>query len=175
MSRRKRKVFCEGCASLLFLPGMPPQCVATAEFVQGPLRRRIDVTGRVPAERRNLKNDCPYRETVSLRAYQLKRWILWRVNNEGRENRFKEGSIKDYSVAHESKRSKAYSGEAYSEEEIDALLGEIREEDREEELLLDGGVDRSDAGSDSGEGDGDDEYAPDGGGFERESDDEDDD
>lgn len=106
--RKRRKVFCSGCANLLYIPGLPPQCVATAEFVSGPLRPRINVVGRVPAEKRNRYNDCQYRESVSVRAYRLKRWILWRANNEGRWRSVKEENLKEYSVAVEDERAKAY-------------------------------------------------------------------
>lgn len=171
--RKKRKVFCSGCANLLYIQGMPPQCVATAEFVAGPLRPRINVVGRVPAEKRNLHNDCPYREAVSIRAYRLKRWILWRANNEGRWSGVKEENLKEYPVATEDERAKArrereggveYVEYEYGPDEVDpaeverikTLASQIKdaeegyEEEGDEDLLDDSDVGRDD---ESGAGD----------------------
>ncbi len=177
MRRMKRsKVYCSGCAYLLLLPGTPPQCVATAEFVDGPLRSRIDVRGRVPAEKRNLKNDCGWREGVSLRAYRLKRWILWRMNNEGKNNEVQEASLRDYSVSKEGDRSKAYRGEETRTESVDELILAIEEDDSREEataqegdedLLTDGGIGDRDGGSADDQGGGNDEHPKPVGGLER--------
>jgi hypothetical protein len=126
-----------------------------AKFVDGPLRRRIDITGRLPAEKRNINNDCGCREVVSLHAFQLKRWIIWRMNDEGKGKSIQEVSLKDYSVSKEGDRSKAYKGEKIRAESIDELIIAIGEEDaqekisddtekRDEDLLLDGGSDDND-------------------------------
>lgn len=161
----RREVFCEGCANLFIAPGIPPQCVATAEFVSGPLRERIDVEGRVPAERRNLHNDCGYRRTISLRAHQLKRWLLWRMNDEGRLNEFKEVDLKHYPVQTEWERAKAYREREDNriledidhkfEEEVDNFIEQLKEDDAaEEELFDERGVDSTDFSSGSSEGGG---------------------
>ncbi len=165
MREKKREVFCEGCANLFIVPGMPPQCVATAQFVSGPLRKEIDVEGRVPAERRNLHNDCAYRKPISFRAYRLKRWLLWRMNNEGRLDQFREVDLKQYPVQTEWERTKAYyeREEDYIaedidhqfEEEVDSFIEQLKEEDSAEEELLDKrGTDSTDLHTYSSEGSG---------------------
>ena len=99
---RQHKVYCEGCAYLFICGGsIAPMCVATCEFVSGPLRRKVAVTDfGVFAGERNIHNDCPYRQRVSLKAWELKRWILWRINN-GKTKAVGEGSLKDYPVEKE--------------------------------------------------------------------------
>ena len=69
-------------------------CVATAEFVAGPIRSRIGIEGVASAERRNLNNDCPYfrrkiLETPKIR--DLKAWVRRDLNGQ-------EGKLGDYSV-----------------------------------------------------------------------------
>lgn len=104
MIRRGRRVFCDGCANLLFLGGKsPPLCVATAHFEPGPIRRRVEVVGVVPAEGRNWKNDCPYHTMVSLHAWKVKRWLIWRLNDGVSEGeRARERKIREYPVKVES-------------------------------------------------------------------------
>lgn len=162
--RRKQKVFCDGCAHLLYIPGLPPQCVATAEFVEGPLRRRINVVGRAPAEKRNAHNDCTYREPVSLRAYHLKKWILWRANDEGRRDEIKEADLREYSVKEEDERAKVY-----RETGDESLVQSLIDEEEQDALLLVGDVGGDDeSGTDDQGSDGGDEYSGGSGGSEGE-------
>jgi hypothetical protein len=151
--KKEQKVFCRGCANLLLIEGQPPQCVATAEFIEGPLRERIDVSGRVAAEKRNRHNDCTYREVVSLRAYQLKRWILWRMNDEGRSDKYRPGRLGDYSVGLERKKYKEYeaiekideqSDDTGESDETESILQKLAEE---ENILPDGGDGSDDSGT----------------------------
>ena len=157
---KRSRVYCSGCAHLLLLPGSPPQCVATANFVDGPLRRRINIIGRVPAEKRNIKNNCGWFEIVSIKAFQLKRWIIWRMNDEGRGSEIQKANLCDYSVSKEGDRSKAYKGEISRVESVDELILAIEEEDacekaekkvsaekRDEDLLVNGGSDDNDGTS----------------------------
>lgn len=146
--RRRKTVYCAGCAHLFLLPGFPPQCVATAEFVGGPLRKRIDVVGRVPAERRNLHNDCEYREIASLRAWRLKRWVLWRLS-DGREESIDEQSLKSYPVSEEGKRAEVYRskyGHTLSDEEIADLIHSVGSGAESEEVGEDEDILQCDSG-----------------------------
>lgn len=104
--KRKYGVYCAGCAYLFLMPGGAPQCLATADFVRGPIRSKIDVVGRVPAEKRNSNNDCPYRQPVSLRAWEMKRWILWRLSDG--EDKLRERKIKEYPIQDEYRRTLKY-------------------------------------------------------------------
>lgn len=97
--RRCSKVYCSGCAHLFVIKGEQPLCVATAGFIEGPLRSKIDVLGLISAEKRNLKNDCGHRKPVSIHAWEVKRWLLRRMSN-GIE--IKEGSLTDYPIEEES-------------------------------------------------------------------------
>lgn len=159
MVRKRNKVYCDGCAHLLLTDTLPPQCVATAKFIEGPLRKRIDVHGRVPAEKRNIKNNCGYREIASLRAYQLKRWILWRLNNSdtGRKTT-KKINLDDYSVEIEGARSKNYrkslEGDNYSSQSETSE----RATEKREDVFLDGGPGYRDRTGTSDYRGGDDEY-----------------
>jgi hypothetical protein len=156
MRRRKPKVFCAGCANLFILGGEnPPMCMATAEFVSGPIRRKIDVKGVESAIRRNIRNDCEYRISVSLRAWELKRWLLWRLN-DGSKKRIGEIGLREYPVKKEYDRKRTILGgdkeeaeeEIYTEEEISSEAEEKTVEDNEkleeEGVFSDGGVDDHD-------------------------------
>lgn len=172
MKRRKAKVFCFGCANLFMVGGKqgketPPMCIATAEFVEGPLRRKIDVFGVMSAERRNIKNDCVHRLCVSIRAWELKRWLLWRLN-DGSKKRIEEIDPREYPVKKEYDRKKAILGGGQEDtaeetekdcseiqEEIEEESGfeteaeeesssEVEEYEEEESVLADGGIDDHD-------------------------------
>jgi len=104
---RRGKVFCAGCANLFIIGS--PMCMATAKFVEGPLRRKIDVVGATSAERRNIRNNCLFRVGVSLQAWRLKRWLLWRLNDD-RKKQIKEVSLQDYPVKEEYDRQKEILG-----------------------------------------------------------------
>jgi len=140
MRRRKKNhiVICSGCANLFYPKGGEPLCVATAEFRSGPLRDRIDVVGVTSALVRNAKNDCKHRECVSVMAYRLKKWLLWRVN-DGRIEKIRTGRIEDYPIDAESEsgthqrrgdkpevnpEEEDYDSETLTDEEIDELIGE---------------------------------------------------
>jgi hypothetical protein len=101
--KRRGKVYCEGCANLFVLPKIPPDCVATAEFVEGPLRRKIDVTGKVKAEKRNLNNNCSYHRRFRPKAREIKNWLLWRLN-DGSTAKVEETTLSNYPVDQEDKR-----------------------------------------------------------------------
>jgi hypothetical protein len=85
------------------LPKIPPDCVATAEFVEGPLRRKIDVTGMMKAEKRNLNNDCSYHRRFRPKAREIKNWLLWRLN-DGSTAKVEETTLTSYAVTDESKQ-----------------------------------------------------------------------
>jgi len=106
---RKRKVYCIGCANLLVLSGTEshvPLCVATAKFVNGPLRTRVDVVGAISAEKRNIINNCEHRTSISRRAWEFKKWLLWRLNSDGNSEEVKKADLQDYSVKREFDRKK---------------------------------------------------------------------
>jgi len=105
---KKYKVHCIGCASLFFLEGKKnrPLCVATVKFVEGPLRKKIDVLGVTSAEERNVHNDCEYRRAISRRAWEIKKWLLWRLNDDGNKERIKKADLQDYSVKKEFDRKR---------------------------------------------------------------------
>lgn len=107
---KQDKVFCNGCASLLVITGtVQPLCVARAGFIEGPLRKRIDVIGVIPAENRNKKNNCNLRAPVSLHAWQVKRWLVWRMNDGNSEDqKIKAKNLKEYSVGDEASNKKAF-------------------------------------------------------------------
>lgn len=156
---KKRKVHCDGCANLFFIGGAStPMCVATASFESGPIRKRIEVVGLVRAERRNRSNDCPYRASVSLRAWEMKRWLLWRLNDEVEwGKRAKEHSIREYPIISEAKNRGTYRAERpdpeTQEQKVDP--GEFHES-FDEDVLTDGGVGDSEqpSASDTGGGEG---------------------
>jgi hypothetical protein len=138
MRMRKRKSYCSGCANLFYLSDRcMPLCVATAEFVNGPLRKRIEVVGVTSAEARNVKNDCGYQSVVSLRAWKVKRWLLWRLN-DGSESRIEEADLSRYSVKreHDRKRSIIETGiEEYTKESYDEAQEEVYEYEEDGELV----------------------------------------
>jgi len=105
---KKYKVHCIGCANLFFLDGKKnyPLCVATAKFVEGPLRKKIDVLDVISAEERNIHNDCKYRKAISRRAWEIKKWLLWRLNNDGNEKRIEKADLQNYSVKKEFDRKR---------------------------------------------------------------------
>jgi len=100
--KRKQMIFCSGCANLFFIKGQKPVCVATARFVKGTLRSRVDIVGLTSAEKRNLRNGCGYRKVVSVHAWQVKRWVLERMAEDG--NKIKQGDISDYSLEEEAQQ-----------------------------------------------------------------------
>lgn len=132
----KKKIYCTGCANLFVVGSFKvkassPMCVATAEFVAGPLRKKINVIGVEDAVIRNIRNDCVCRASVSLHAWELKRWLLWRLNNGGKKE-IGEVNLKGYPVDSEQKfknriiesfnRKKS---SELSEEEVDSLIRSV--------------------------------------------------
>jgi len=104
------KVFCDGCSFLLYIPEMgSPLCVAGCLFKDGPLRKRIDLIGMSNAEKENAHNDCLRRRGVSKRAWEIKRWILWRMN-DGTSKEVKPAKLSEYSVQAEHKGKVKYNG-----------------------------------------------------------------
>jgi len=104
--KRYSKVFCNCCACLFVIKGEKPLCVATAEFVEGPLRNKIDVVGLKLAEKRNLKNNCDYRKNVSLRAWEIKRWLLGRMRNGG--SKVEAGNLSGYTIEEEARQKNKF-------------------------------------------------------------------
>jgi len=78
--------------------GLAPACTATAVFVDGPLRKHISVEGITQALEQNARNNCNRRRSISVVAWEMKRWMLGRLNNG---NGAKAGNIKDYSFEKE--------------------------------------------------------------------------
>lgn len=133
----KKQVFCKGCANLFVFPGksgegLSPRCLATAVYEHGPLRDRIDITGTVQAEERNLHNDCPYFTRFSLRARSMKGFILGRLEYDG-DRRLREGNLKNYAFEKEQR------------------LKRKRLEEESESLRFDGGIDGFDESDSSSE------------------------
>lgn len=156
MVRRKRhRVFCSGCANLFCVEGYErPMCVANAYYVSGPLRSQIDVRGLVSAERKNRHNDCKDRASVSLWAYRIKRWLLWRLN-DGSEKRIRAGKLSNYPLSEEAPEED-YSLEDYVRD-TEVTKRRVVEEDPSE-VTDSEGESVYDDGGDSGP---DDDYEPD--------------
>lgn len=152
--RRKSRVHCAGCANLFYLGGEThPMCVATAEFIGGPIRDKVEVTGVVSAERRNAHNNCPYRKGVSRRAYNIKRWLLWRLNDGNTEGQVTEKRIEEYPVDEEYSIKRKLEEESVVDEQDEEILFTGEEG---EDILGDGGVGDNDESGTSGEGGGED-------------------
>lgn len=132
MWRRKNKVFCYGCANLLYVEGSEaPLCVATAGFVEGPIRQKIDVVGVKHAEVRNVRNNCMYWKAVDLHAWQIKRWLIWRMNN-GSTKKVAQANISAYPVKKEQDNKEAILRKA--EEAAAAVKAEKERESKRKDL-----------------------------------------
>jgi hypothetical protein len=116
-------------------------CLATAGFVEGPLRSRIDVTNRTFAEVRNKDNNCGYRIAVSLRAYKIKKWMLGRINYGNTEEEIKESPLGEYAIESEiANKSKApettidaeAEAEAEADQHLEDEIGGLSEDEIEE-------------------------------------------
>lgn len=138
----KRRVFCKGCANLLYVGGRTkPMCVATAEFIHGPLRKRIDVEGVVSAETRNGSNDCGLYAFASMKAWELKRWLLWRLNDGVEEKRRAiKRNIEEYPISAEARSTKPKRGgsERYTLEAEEDIIEDSAED--EDALFVDRGA-----------------------------------
>jgi len=131
--RKRGPVFCSGCANLFYVGGATkPLCVATAKFIHGPLRQKIEVVGVKLAEGCNVANLCEYRASVSLQAWKLKRWLLGRLSDAS-EKRIKEVSLRDYPIKKENGYRKEYLAEKVriSEEDAEAEAEETRVSEEE--------------------------------------------
>jgi len=106
--------------------------VSTAVFVGGPLRDRVDVRGVGSAEARNRNNACVRRCFVSLSAWKIKRWMLWRIQ-DGSDKKIKTAKLSEYPVCKEvlvkSKFQKKGDFERSSEEIISAEETTQRDEE----------------------------------------------
>jgi hypothetical protein len=120
--------------------------VATAEFVEGPLRRKIDVTGMTKAEKRNLNNNCSYHRRFLPKAREIKNWLLWRLN-DGSTAKVEETTLTSYSVNHECERIEEECGRRAKKEK-----GSSKKEGRKQALLLKRGNNGKHGASDSKKG-----------------------
>lgn len=149
---KNEKVYCRGCAHVLYIEGLfSPTCLANAEFVNGPLRPRVDVAGYVPAERYNLFNDCSLKRRFSFHSAAIKRWMLWRMNYGNEGTRIRESPIGSYPVSAENekarkRRVRAEKGFDRGVEEIESSGGDEAIQEYAEDVLGDGGDDDSDFG-----------------------------
>lgn len=152
MGGKNGRVHCANCAHLFYLGGdTRPLCVATAMFVAGPIRKKVEVVGVVSAEERNLLNDCHFKQRFSLRARDVKRWLLWRLNNGNTGKSIGQLKIDEYSVETEYDRKRKLLQERDQErhdfeEEID-----LYEEERGEDVFDNGGDGDNDEPGPSGE------------------------
>jgi len=103
--KSKKEMYCRKCMYLLLLKrqNVLPLCVATARFLGGPLREKMNVRGMVPAEKRNRKNNCLYFRLKIFeykRVKELKEWVRRNLNAE-------KATLKEYPVEAEEERCKA--------------------------------------------------------------------
>jgi hypothetical protein len=152
--RKSERVFCEGCAHLFLVKGIKyPMCVATAKFVEGPLRSKIDVKGVTAAEARNIRNDCTYKTVISKQAWEFKRWLVRRFKHDDKEQ-FKEIELRLYPIQEEYKQKKAILDrqEKTTNTEEKETDGNIDYKSGEEKDLRDiGGIVNNDESSSPGE------------------------
>ena len=102
--KNQKKVYCRKCAHLLLIKkaNILALCVGEANFKDGSLRSKIDVTDVVPAEKKNRNNDCAdFRRFPSYRILQLKNIARRSINAKG-------ASIKEYSVKTEKYNTDAF-------------------------------------------------------------------
>lgn len=143
---KKKKVYCKGCAYLFLLDGIDrPLCLASAEFVNGPLRDKVNVSGSVFAEKRNKKNNCTLRQSVSLKAYALKKWMLRSDHADGTGKQVKQKTLRDYPVKQEEIISRALKKPTKKPSGKQRPTGNLAKEIAEEkgEGVLSDGVDRN--------------------------------
>ena len=155
--RHKHIVFCEGCANLFYIEGAPPSCIATAEYIYGPLRSKIDMGGITSAEKRNRRNNCKLRSSVSLSAWDKKKWLLWRLSN-GSDEEIRESKLYKYPISTEAENRKKVVESDYlediSKQEIDDIVESLKQEDHGEAVGVVGRVeDDEHADRDQGSGD----------------------
>lgn len=75
-SKKKRKVIvCKGCIYLKEIDESSC-CLATSKFKNSPIKHYVDIEGTVRAIDRNIKNNCHLKRLFSLKALQMKLWIL---------------------------------------------------------------------------------------------------
>jgi hypothetical protein len=142
----KHKVHCGSCAFFFYTEKLGPLCVATAKFRDGPIRKKIDLIGVKSAEERNIHNDCQLYESVSLSAWQMKRWLLRRLT-DGEKAGYKH--IETYDPKEETKRAntlrrsteeKAAAEETYNEEDIISYVDEEADIEFDDEEIEDDGI-----------------------------------
>ncbi len=71
-----------------------PMCVATAMFLNGPIRQHIDVSSIGSCMVRNTKNDCKDYTRFSLKGRRVRSWLNRRLKN----GKIKAVGIKEYSI-----------------------------------------------------------------------------
>ncbi len=104
--KSKKEMYCRKCMYLLLLKrkNVLPLCVATARFLGGPLREKMNVGGLVFAEKRNRKNNCLYFRLKIFeykRVKELKEWVRRNLNAE-------KAALKEYPVEAEEERCKGF-------------------------------------------------------------------
>lgn len=160
LKKTNKSVHCKGCANLFYLGAdTKPMCVAGARFIEGPIRDKVEVVGIVPAEERNLLNNCPYRKRISREAYIVKRWLLWRLNDGNGGKRIKESEIDKYTIEEEydRKRELIEDNDKENREREELFFEEnyeheeIIEEEEGEDIRDDGGAGSDDEPGPAGE------------------------
>lgn len=73
---KKKSVYCASCANLLLIRGVSPICVATVQYVRGPLREIVDIKGSVSAEKRNKYNNCKFYKWLFSSVARKKKWWM---------------------------------------------------------------------------------------------------
>ena len=131
--KKKPLIYCHKCAHLLLIKtktGALPLCVATAKFLPGPIRSRVDIAGVTGAVKRNLLNDCVYyRNKLFTSKYinDVKTWVREDINAA-------EATIKDYSIESETAETKRFADE--ENEKISRRLSAEKEDGTETEAAF---------------------------------------
>ncbi len=151
--RKRKRVYCSECAYLFLMKGVAPTCIALCKFVQGPLRRVIDIAGIVSAERRNRHNNCKFFKRFDLAVLKKRYWLKKKFRLEGLN--FKKMIISHYALKDEKARketfihgkrkedienSSGHSELGYAGKRLEELKDELKEDDGRR-------VDEAEAGS----------------------------
>jgi len=140
--RIRKRVYCSECAHLFLMEGIAPTCIASCRFIQGPLRRIIDIAGIVSAEKRNRYNNCKFFARFDFAAVTKKRWLKRKLQLEGLD--LKKMTISQYTLKEERARKESFVHDKRKKETEDASghselgyagkrLEELKEELQEKE------------------------------------------